>query len=560
MLVRFEHILDGYTRPARFLTYTTTLLVVAVCLLMARKVWETNDDVGIAMVSQGYGIAGAPSAGVIFANVIWGWMLAHTPSFARVDGYSLLNYIALLAAATAMLISMVRGGVNVGLACAAVLVMTIPILLTPQFTVLAGYLSLAGFAVLLAWREQPTFPSLLWAGCLLFTAALVRQMEMLFVAAVAAPFLLSTLRAPVPRRRWLILAAVLLSAMGAAKLVDHTYYTDASWAQFRAMNTDRVAFTDYRLGAYYGRHPKLVRSVGLEPNDIALISRWFYADPKVFQPAKFDVLRHGVPPMERVSLNLSHLRGDVAALATSQLLLLCGLLAILVALVRRNLLALSASITVVLGASLALCFMGRMGLTRVYVPVVAAVPVLYLCACAQHINGVRWFGIAAFATAVAASAFWIVPRLGDHPADHRIEAAVCALPTDRLNVVWGAHDWPYILLHRPGQGRAQACAPRFYALGSMQLAPFSLDTVREATGYPDLVSALLAGKGIYLFTDPDRLPILKRYFAYHYHKVLTAREIVDIPHLHGYAVEVGGEAQASDTDEITLDDDAAPPG
>lgn len=553
--------IDGYARLERRLAYGITLLVIAAALLFARKVWETNDDIGMSMVSQGYAIAGAPSAGVVFSNVIWGWLLAHTPILFRVDGYTLLNYLALLLAAAAILASLVRSGVSHGLACAMLLIVLVPTLLTPQFTLLAGYLAVAGFAVLLAWRDKPSLASLVSAGCLLFTSALVRQMEMLFIAAVAAPFLLPWLRSAALRRRWLLLAVALLTAMGAAKLLNHAYYSGANWSQFRAMNADRVSFTDYRLGVYYGRHPEAVRAAGLEPNDIALLSHWFYSDPQVFDPAKFDALKDRVALPERLRLNLSHLSADIKKLASPQLVLLCGLVIALVTMLRRRLLVLAGSLAVVLCASLVLCVMGRMGLTRVYMPVVAALSIMYLCCGATRTPGLRAFGVALLAAAAGLSVFWILPRLGNNPADHRLETAVCALPGDRPKVVWGARNWPYLLLYRPGQQPEHACQPRFYALGSMQLAPYSLDTLREASGHADAVSTLLAGKGIYLFTGSDRLPELKRYFADHYHKALTAQQIVDIPHLHGYAVQVSGDAKPSDDiqDLQDQDDEDSPP-
>ena len=552
---------DGNARLERRLAYGITLLIIAAALLLARKVWETNDDIGMSMVSQGYGIAGARSAGVVFSNVIWGWLLAHTPTLVRVDGYSLLNYLALLLAAAAILASLVRAGTSHAMACAVLLMLLVPTLLTPQFTLLAGYLAVAGFAVLLAWREQPSLASLVCAGCLLFTAALVRQLEMLFVAAVAAPFFLPSLSRPMLRKRWLVLAAVLLAAMGAAKLADHAYYTDSSWSEFRAMNADRVSFTDYRLGYYYGHHPDAVRAAGLEPNDIGLLSHWFYSDPQVFVPAKLDVLRERVAPMERIRLNLSHLRADLRMLMSPQFLLLCGLLIALAAMLRRRLLILAGSLAVVLCASLVLGLMGRMGLNRVYMPVVAALSVMYMCCCAERTPGLRAFGVALLAAATGLSVFWILPRLGNNPVDRRLEAALCSLPGDQPKVAWGARNWPYLLVYRPGQQPERACQPRFYALGSMQLAPYSLDTLRELTGHADVVSGLLAGKGIYLFTGADRLPELKRYFADHYHKALAARQIVDIPHLHGYAVQVSGDAKPADDEQVLpdQDDDDNPP-
>src|SRR5882724_5332328 len=222
----------------RAVAYLVTVGAMVMVLLLARKSWQTNDDIGMAMISGGYGIAAAPSSGLVFSNVVWGWLLSHLPVVAGVEPYSLLTYAALLVSAAAILLSVQKNGTPLLLSHAIVVAMFVPVLATPQFTFTAGYLTVAALAVLMAWRGSQTRAYLWCAGVMLLVAGLIRSLEFLFVLAVSAPFLMAQWRS-LDRRGLYALAAILAILLGAAHLLDVHYYSSADWSAFQGMNRIR---------------------------------------------------------------------------------------------------------------------------------------------------------------------------------------------------------------------------------------------------------------------------------------------------------------------------------
>ena len=46
--------------------------LVGLCALLFELRWETSDDIAMAMVAHGYGIAAQSSPHLFFSNVVWG--------------------------------------------------------------------------------------------------------------------------------------------------------------------------------------------------------------------------------------------------------------------------------------------------------------------------------------------------------------------------------------------------------------------------------------------------------------------------------------------------------
>lgn len=527
----------------RIVAYSATLAAMALVLLFARKNWLTNDDIGMAMITGGYGITAVPTAGVVFSNVVWGWLLSHLPTLAGIEPYTLLTYAALLGSAGAILMALHRSGASVLLGCSVVTVTFVPVLITPQFTFTSGYLTVAGLLVLLAWREAPGRLHLWVAAVLLLAAGLIRALEFLFVLGVSTPFLIAQWRT-LPRMRWLTLASALLILLGAAHLVDMHYYAGTDWTQFQGMSRIRTAFTDYRLKSYFDAYPDSLVGAPVSDTDLGMISNWFYADPQVFNPGNFQPLIHAVDWSRRLGLNLSS-RGQWLVLLRDQTFLLCGAVLLLsLGLLRRNIRPALISIGLLLAAVILLQALGRAGMTRVYLPAIAAMALLYLVSARDAgRSGMTEVGALAMAAALFFTLYGAYPRVqGVEHQTAALDKALCGLPEEPLWVVWGNPSFPYQMLYRPGPQAHPHCAPQMYSLGSMQLAPFELDTVRRHTGAQDLVSALQGGKEIYLFTDPRRLSLLQDYFAVHYKTALVAEQRLEMPHLQVYAVHAGGPA------------------
>ena len=63
-------------RPGSWwLALGASLLLLAGLLTALVPYWESNDDVGMAMLAHGFGMAAQASPRLIFSNVVWGWLV-----------------------------------------------------------------------------------------------------------------------------------------------------------------------------------------------------------------------------------------------------------------------------------------------------------------------------------------------------------------------------------------------------------------------------------------------------------------------------------------------------
>ncbi|MFI4968213.1 MAG: hypothetical protein ACHQAU_05740 [Gammaproteobacteria bacterium] len=529
-------------RAERFMAWSVAATAILISLLFVRKIWQTNDDVAMAMVSQGYGIASVPSPGIVFSNVVWGWILTHMPAIAGLDPYSLATYTALIVSATAIALSLDHRQTPPLLAASVLVTMFVPTIATPQFTLTAGYLTIAGIAVLLAWKDSSSQTYLWVSGILLLMAGLIRPLEFMFVAVLSLPFLY--LMRPIVIWRWLILVTVVVLLLLTAHFIDAAYYSSPAWSPFQQMNRIRVAFTDYGLLDYFRAHPDAVGNGNLDANDLTLVSRWFYPDPRVFNPAAFAAPLQAVKLTARLWMNLRNFRHLQMLLDTTQLMDLVALLLLSLAAFRSKLRPVIVALAMLMAAFLYFHVLGRSSVARVYVPAIATMAILYLLMIGRDERLlVRATGMTLLIAATAFTLWDLSPRM--HGPDRQratMETALCKLPQDRLWVAWGNSSFTYQLLYRPGLQSQPACELHFYALGTMQLAPSSQAMVEQYTGAPNVVAALLQGKHIYMFTEQDRLELLKRYFDEHYKTALNLELKLKIPHATVYDVWVGGPA------------------
>lgn len=527
----------------RYLPYLLVAAMVMFLLLVPFKIWETNDDIAMAMISQGYGIAAHASPGVVFSNVIWGWILEHLPAIGGIESYTLATYALLVGAAAVIAFSMHRLEASSWMTGCILLLMLTHTLLIPQFTVVAGYLAVAGLAVAWVWKDRDAAWPLCLAGLLLVLAGLVRAMELLFVLGVAWPFFVPPSWAAFkgrPTRRLAILALCVATALGVSHRVDERFYAAPDWTAFHQLNSARIPYTDYRVGAYVGRHPDVMAGSSLTMNDIQLLSFWFYQEPKVFDSDKIAALTARVPWSDRIQVNRGHYLAPLANFRHEQFWkMFCLFLILLLVGLRRNTRALSAFTLLLLGM-FALYLMGRVVETRVYIAPLGAILVLLLAGMpAAASTRVRMLGICSLGIAVV---FALSSGLGQAP-DPQLERDFCSVADHRPLVTWGTLGTPIPVLYRPGFHARPACDPALYSLGTMQLAPYELENLRRYTGTDSLAQALMNGQGLYLAATDDRVRMLETYMREHHSRALSISRVFDEPRLNMLLVRDGGVAQ-----------------
>jgi hypothetical protein len=505
----------------RHAPYAFVALCLLTMLIFGDKYWDANDDEHMAMIAQGYGLAAAPSAGLVYSNVVWGWLVMQLGSPFGIPGYTLGAYAVMLASAAAIGWVMLKRDTPGLLAAALLLVMFIRPLLEPQFSVTAGYAAAAGVALLMTCGRSPRWSTAALGALLLVLGGLIRLEESLFVCLVSAPFLLHALyqgrRLPASR---MMLAGLLaaVAVLGGCRLLDGQYRSGSEWQRFDTMNALRKPFTDYGLSSYFAHQEQRMAAAGLSRNDMALVTEWFFLDDKVYNDQTLGALLRGIPLSERLAYNL----GRYDALPrpfTTPLVALLGVATLLAFALsgRRRVAALGIALFA-LSMFIFLC-MGRPGVPRVFPGALAALALMMMLDDRHGRN--RW-------AMAAAAAFLVVVCLdgASYFRVHHAQAAraasikqdLCTLPgRDQLQVVWGApRGFADRYVYDPTQSPAGGCLPHIYLVGVLELLPVNLQQLHAYTQGKDLVPALLGGQHFYFLSTENKLAELDRFLHEHY--------------------------------------------
>jgi len=496
-------------------------IALAATLAVVEPFWEINDDVAMAMIVHGYGIAAAPDPSTVFQNVIYGRLVQALPDLFGIQAYGLACYGLLILACGACCFALHRASAPTALAAPAVFAAFAPALVYPQFTLLAGLLAVSGLLVLLGPASRlSAFESVL-GGTLLVLAALVRLDEVLLIGAIAWPFLLGISRPARARSFAAIACAVLLIAVCAA--MNRAHYEAEAWREFQAVNKQRVRFTDYGYSRYFLKHPLDAVLAGFTFNDLRLLETFFFADPRLFSVERFERATRDVNPLFWVLSNLSTAGELVRPFTHPQFLALASLLALIAW--RFPARSVRWSVALLAAAMVLGVLVGRPGVTRVVVPPLAGILFLGLANAPAGRALPRWTAGAALIVAAALVIALTVRNIDDRAEAVRTRAALCALPSDRLYVAWG-DTVPLERIYTPLSPPAAGCPLRLYGIGVYTYAPFALERLHGATGGRDLVAALLGGQELD-FLAPDGLIEggLEIYMRQHYGAKLVTRRL-----------------------------------
>ena len=522
----------------RYAPYACVALVMLVILQFGDKYWDANDDEHMAMIVQGYGLAGAASPGLVYSNVVWGWLTMQLGAPFGIPGYTLGAYAVMLGSAAAIGWVLLKRGTPGLLAVTLLLTLFLHPLLEPQFSITAGYAAAAGMALLLSCERSPRWDTAGFAALFLVLGGLIRLQELLFVGLVSAPFLLHALyrnrRLPASRR---MLAAllVMVAVLGGCKLLDGRYRSSDAWQRFDQVNALRKPFTDYGLAGYFLSHEQRLQAAGLSRNDMQLVNNWFFLDDKVYNDRSLGALLRELPWSERLSYNLGRYAAVPMPFTTTLVALMSALVLFTLVLSGRRWLAAAGIVLFLLSLFIFLC-MGRPGVPRVLPGALAALALL--ATLDDKYGRSAWAMLATFvllcAVGLDGAGYFRVHHRQAARADS-VKQDMCKLPgRDQLQVVWGApRGFPDRYVYDPTQDPSGDCLPRIYLVGVLELQPANLEQLHAYTQGKDLVPALLGGQHFYFLTTPDRLTLLDRYLREHYGMRLHSESSFD----HGGATQ-----------------------
>lgn len=513
----------------RLAPYLAAALAILATLLYTPKFWAVNDDIGMAMIAHGYGIADQPSPDLVYSNIVWGWLTFGLGTPFGIQGYAFAQFALVLLSCAVVALTLYRARVPGFVAAALLLIMFVPTLTGMQFSVTAGYLAVAGLALALDSTRSRTLWPWCAAAAFILMAALIRFNECAFILLIASPFYAAHLLRGADRQtrlRWAGMLAAVGVLWGGCAVLDRVHYSGAEWSEFKRMNPLRRQFTDYGLAEHFNWNPDELAGTGLSPVDMQMMHYWFFDDADVFSAAKLEALEGKMSLPERIGFNLNRYRKMAAPFQDRVILSLLALFAFAAFAGRRRQVALGACL-LMFGVMAVFWLLGRPGETHVYYASCAALAALGMIGTDYRVGRlVTAAGIALFGLALAI--VWLDRQDNLHD-EQRARIAVrtaCHLPSDRLLLAWGGPEvFNDFYLYRPTAAPGGACPLQLYLFDVLELTPESMQKLHAYTQGKDFMQALLEGQSFDMLTDARHIDLLSTYLHEHYHATLSAQRL-----------------------------------
>lgn len=539
--------------------FFVSLLAVASLSLLFEPVWRTNDDVAMAMIAHGYGLAAEASPAIYFSNVIWGHIVQAIPSVQGVQGYAIATILLTLATAASLLFVASKIGVHPVLAGLTVLIVYVPHVVRPQFTMLAGLCATTGYLWLYYYfyTSSDSLKNIITPILAVFFLALclIIRKEVFYMISILGMFFIAILICTRKRRDVIsvsaknffrsqkkivggfgILTSFILFVAG-SNYYNNFVFSEEQYQNFFDFESVRNNFTDFTFRAYFINHGlEALEEYNLTSTDIELMRNWFFEHVSQDNEKLADVKRLVSEVSIVESLNLSSFHGALAQMFRGDIafLTLCAFVFVVVLPSRQKwvpigLLLFFASLMICIGVVM------RMPPTRVYVPGLAFI-CLFSLAMARHTNRLRLI--------VAGSALLMVltwqlsyTKIRNTSLIERTEIVqqeLSSLDMSELYVVWGAN-FPYELatpLLRTGPEIHQL---RLYPLVSLTLMPY-IQARWDREPNSNLLDALLSGRELKFFANDGSLDLLDTYFQQEYGVTCNAQKDHDLTVLSLYHV------------------------
>jgi hypothetical protein len=270
------------------------LLFVGACFWFSVQ-YQTNDDVAMNLYAAGKGLGQPPSEFLLFQHFLIGLALKALytclPAF---PWYGTLTYLYLLVSSLTVGYAILRLNARlsaVGLWLVTFFLFYLKVIVSPQFTICAGYLAIAGTLLLFATALKPyattkgNLYALTIASALLILAGLIRIYSLVLVLLLMLPlcgYALVTHFAGTFRRLVPALCCVLLFSAVSQWRQQVYYKRSPGWEQFYRYNNVRADFIDRQKIVWNKSTEPFFRQIGWSQNDLAMLVSWFYVDQRVY--------------------------------------------------------------------------------------------------------------------------------------------------------------------------------------------------------------------------------------------------------------------------------------
>ncbi|NMH29517.1 glycosyltransferase family protein [Flavobacterium silvaticum] len=252
------------TTKQYLITFAVTAVVHAFCFGFFNIFYNTNDDVGMALIAKGY-FTGSPEEHLVFINTVWGYLLKFLyQTFPKWEWYSLLltgvQFFSIAA------IARILHGRATLLSRAAFWMAAVFFIVNLQFTHVA-YLALsAGLLILFTRTKQAPWWQFGVGVGFVFIAFLLRIDAIATGIFISLPFLLRK------DKRYILAAASLFVLCAVSFWIHLKSYDSPSWRYFQEYNLVRGALNDNPNIADFSNDAKALKRAGVTSDELEIFN------------------------------------------------------------------------------------------------------------------------------------------------------------------------------------------------------------------------------------------------------------------------------------------------
>ena len=477
--------------------------LIATAYIVYSPVFQTNDDVTMAMRVHGFGQFASATPYIVYSNILWGVLLYALPSIAGYLAYAWVTMMLMFCISWGITYFLLRSPVPVGIALLLSTAVLIRPLLSPQFTVTAGLCAVVFVLAVQRYRSAPS-PWLIGVMVLSATAAILVRIVMLpLVVVVIAPYFWLHGRTLI-RQVALIRVVIGLIVFGLCTLLVNAvaHQQQPEVARFHELYRLYQPLMNNGATNFFRLYPELIEGSGYSMNDLTLMARRFFVPGSLIDAVPLRTLMNSYTPFNGGFSNFTHVFTSSMNQVSYQPYPFFLAIAIMSIGFKRDLNALFGYVLLVL-VIVCICLTGRIVHDRVSYSLMSA---LLLFAVIQ-VQARHWKKTYAWVSSGALVLALVWSQGTTRTANNRKASKIHSLyVTDMKNiptqsfVVWGAAALAFQQLYPLKAMRDTAVPLGIHTLAMSAIQPQSVAYEQRAAGF-DISQALRSPEGV-LITYP----------------------------------------------------------
>jgi hypothetical protein len=283
-------------KPLAFSILASILLFLPIVVLLHPK-WNTNDDLGMMMLSKGIGFVKQPTELLLYSNYIYGkYLVIGSKLFSKINFYTFNNIFLLLVSHTMLMFSSIRWNNKLIIAICFILfefIFISTLAINFQFTITASYCFVAGMVSLLTSIAKPNLFQGLVAALLVLIGAMIRFEQTGLIAVFTFP-ILCLLFFTEHRKSFIkfgiAFASLFLLNYGLYKANQNYYKTKYNSDFYKDFYKLATLFSDYQLVSKIDKQTngEFSKQYHFSENDIFLYNHFFIPPKTVLNTEGYD--------------------------------------------------------------------------------------------------------------------------------------------------------------------------------------------------------------------------------------------------------------------------------